>query len=323
MDWFSRLTGFKEGDYSTVQSQLSVQNGYLFSKVNGSSYATGFLEIISLNELRKKCEKAPNSQRSIYKEVYGDVRRLHSEPDNEGALFQVASQFNLLEMMSPKDTPEDGVTRYAFDLTQGPACAIAAGAATIYRNYFVNLGSQVGQTSKIQINTLSSLEVELALRMGMPEESILPVRNGYALPERDTLRKIEKYLSSASNTSREALKNKLQIGIQWDVEVTESAAPIKPVVSQAFCSALPIAYSLYHSGEWAQIGCLVLEAAYEATLCAGVINKIRGVSNVVYLTSLGGGAFGNPESWITNAMQAACSRVSHNGLDIRLLKFRR
>ena len=37
-------------------------------------------------------------------------------------------------------TPEDGVTRYKDDPTQGPACAIAAGAATIYRNYFVPIG---------------------------------------------------------------------------------------------------------------------------------------------------------------------------------------
>ena len=33
-------------------------------------------------------------------------------------------------------TPEDGVTRYKDDPTQGPACAIAASAATMYRNYF-------------------------------------------------------------------------------------------------------------------------------------------------------------------------------------------
>ena len=45
----------------------------------------------------------------------------------------MASQFNLLEMTGPEITPEDGVTRYAHDRTQGPACAIAAGAATVYR----------------------------------------------------------------------------------------------------------------------------------------------------------------------------------------------
>ena len=37
-----------------------------------------------------------------------------------GALFQVASQFNLLEMVSPRVTPEDGVTRYQHDRTPDP-----------------------------------------------------------------------------------------------------------------------------------------------------------------------------------------------------------
>ena len=49
-------------------------------------------------------------------------------PENAGALFQVASQLNLLEMTGPEVTPEDGVTIYQDDRTQGPACAIAAGA---------------------------------------------------------------------------------------------------------------------------------------------------------------------------------------------------
>jgi transposase len=49
-------------------------------------------------------------------------------------------QFNLLEMTSPSVSPEHGVTRYQDDHTQGPACAIAAGAATIYRNYFAPVG---------------------------------------------------------------------------------------------------------------------------------------------------------------------------------------
>jgi hypothetical protein len=61
--------------------------------------------------------------------VTGDVRQMHQSPENAGALFQVASQFNLLEMTGPEVSPDDGVTRYQHDRTQGPACAIAAGAA--------------------------------------------------------------------------------------------------------------------------------------------------------------------------------------------------
>ncbi len=38
---------------------------------------------------------------------------------------------------------------------------------------------------------------------------------------------------------------------------------------------------------------VVLEAAYEARLLAGILNERRGMSNRVLLTRLGGGAFGN------------------------------
>jgi len=89
--------------------------------------------------------------------VTGDVRQMHQSPENAGALFQVASQFNLLEMVSPTVTPEDGVTRYQHDAPPAPhpsrlarfahsrlrttaRCAIAAGAATIYRNHFAPVG---------------------------------------------------------------------------------------------------------------------------------------------------------------------------------------
>lgn len=75
-------------------------------------------------------------------------RQMHHSPENAGALFQVASQFNLLEMTSPTVTPEHGITRYRYDHTQGPACAIAAGAATIYRNYFAPVSGSHGQTAE-------------------------------------------------------------------------------------------------------------------------------------------------------------------------------
>lgn len=87
---------------------------------------------------------------------------MHRAPENVRALFQVASQFNLLEMVSPQVTPEDGVTRYQDDQTQGPACAIAAGAATIYRNYFVPVGGSYGQTTERQLDGLADIGVALS-----------------------------------------------------------------------------------------------------------------------------------------------------------------
>ena len=126
----------------------------------------------------------------------GDVRRLHQQPEYAGALFQVASQFNLLEMVSPEVTPEDGVTRYQHDRTQGPACAMAAGAATIYRNYFAPVGDGIGQTRERQLDGLADLGSALGKALGLPVESLWTMRNGYALCSHAGLEAITRHLAS-------------------------------------------------------------------------------------------------------------------------------
>jgi len=105
MDWFEKLTGFREANYD---------------------------ELVCLQTLRERAESGVELPgRLKVSVVRGDIRKMHQSPENARALFQVASQFNLLEMTSYQVTPEHGVTGYQHDHTQGPACAIAAGAATI------------------------------------------------------------------------------------------------------------------------------------------------------------------------------------------------
>jgi hypothetical protein len=120
--------------------------------------------------------------------VRGDVRQLHCQPEFNRALFQVASQFNLLEMTGPDVTPEHGVTRYAFDRTQGPACAIAAGAATIYRNYFATVGDGSGPAAVANAQRGASRTVLLTLvgggAFGNREDWILgAMRRAFRLTE--------------------------------------------------------------------------------------------------------------------------------------------
>ena len=47
------------------------------------------------------------------------------------------------------------------------------------------------------------------------------------------------------------------------------------LVSQAFCSALPVSYTPVPAERWAAFAMLILEAAYEATLLAGLLNASR------------------------------------------------
>jgi len=113
--------------------------------------------------------------------VTGDVRHMHKSPENAGALFQVASQFNTLEMTGPEVTPEHGVTIYQYDGTQGPACAIAAGAATIYRNYFAPIGGSEGQTKDRQYDGLADLGKVLSSALNQPVGTLWRMCSGYAL----------------------------------------------------------------------------------------------------------------------------------------------
>ncbi len=320
MDWFERITGFRECSYQDTKSRLEVEGVQLRSRANGKVYGIGRLRIPTLGELRNSVNSAKLGAGNLtIRLVSGDVRAMHSDSDNATALFQVASQFNLLEMVSPNVTPDMGVTRYASDLTQGPACAIAAGAATIYRNYFALVGDQQGQTAELQVDCLNRMGHALETALGRPISELWAMRNGYALCTADGLRSIARHLESLDEDSRDSLRAALQIGLHEDVEVTDGARDQPVIVSQAFCSALPVAYSGHPKSLWEPFARLVLDAAYEATLLCGVLNMERGRSNRVLLTALGGGAFGNDPSWIYDAMVRALDRVKSFGLDVRLV----
>lgn len=319
-DWFERLTGFREDDYESTQRRLRVEGNELWSTANDKRYTCGDLSIPMLAELRARVN-LPVVQRSTVRALVGDARALHADPDFAGALFQVASQFNLLEMVGPSVRPEDGVARYARDPTQGPACAIAAGAATIYRNYCVPVGGGIGQRSDRQLDTLAPLGYALSTELTQPVDALWTMRNGYALCTSKGLDAITELLTNATEDLRDSLRGQLAIGLHRNVEVTDFAGRPRRIVSQAFCSALPVAYSPIPRSAWESFARLVLEAAYEATLLAAAEQAITDGSNTVLLTRLGGGAFGNADAWIDDAMRRALAVVEHAGLDIRLVGY--
>jgi hypothetical protein len=322
MDWFERLTGFAEETYDETKAKLEVVDQNLKSLVNKSSYAIGSFELVSLRELREQAVAArPKTGRPKVRNITGDARRLHRSQEYAGALFQVASQFNCLEMTSPGITPEHGVTRYENDRTQGPACAIAAGAATIYRNYFVHVGRHSGQTSRVQLDGLADVGSAFAEQFGRPVDSLWQMSNGYALCTETGLGGIGMYLHASTDHAIDELRGLLRIGIHRDVQVTDGEPTSGQLVSQAFCSALPVAYSSISNIKWQPFATLVLQAAYEATLWAAVMNAQRGSSNIVLLTRLGGGAFGNADTWIDDAIRHALAKVEDYALEVRLVSY--
>jgi len=310
--WFEELTGFREESPDQVRANLQLDGNRLISRVNGRAMTWGRLETPTLGELRQRVAGAerPAGRISI-REVVASAHDLHADSANASALFQVASQFNLLEMLGPHKTPEDGVGIYQFDPTQGPVCAIAAGAGTIYRNYFAATNGRIGQSEHNQIDCLA----DLGQALGNHDQSLWRMRNGYALPTPGGLATIATQLDGQSESQRDRLRQLLRIGLQWDTEVTLPGAG--HTVSQAYCSALPIAYSGHPPEAWRGFAQLVLEATYEATFAAAALN-----GRLVFLTLVGGGAFGNPQAWILAAIARAVRLYADTPLDVAIVSHR-
>ncbi|MEO1300454.1 MAG: hypothetical protein AAFW75_32735 [Cyanobacteria bacterium J06636_16] len=315
--WFERLTGFPEKSPQQVRANLILEGPVLRSQVNQNCLVCGKLEIPSLGELREQVQTSGYKSGTIsVREVVADVQDLHRNLANAGALFQVASQFNLLEMASPDITPEQGVSIYQHDRTQGPACAVAAGAGTIYRNYFASVNGQIGQSANNQIDCLA----DVGAALDNSENRLWVMKNGYALASQRGLEEISQRLQAASETELDELRQQLRIGIQWYTQVTLENAKHK--VSQAYCSALPVAYSRYPAQLWETFARLILEASYEATLCAAILNSVNAGTNQLFLTLLGGGAFGNDTDWIMAGIQRALDLYRQVDLDVAIVSFR-
>jgi len=115
------------------------------------------------------------------------------------------------------------------------------------------------------------------------------MRNGYALCSAEELSAIGGCPQTADDAEIDRLRSLLRVGLHSDVEVTDGELRGR-LVSQVFCSALPVAYTDVAAERWQPFATLVREAAYKATLWATVLNARRSASKVVLLTRLGGGA---------------------------------
>ncbi|MEM6803809.1 MAG: hypothetical protein AAF696_20555 [Bacteroidota bacterium] len=314
--WFTYLTGVEEHSPEQVRSQLHLEGSCLTSLANNKSYECGTLEIPTLAELRKNSSLVQALGQLKVRELIGNVQDFQLDPQNEGCLFQAASQFNLLEMIDSRTIPEEGIGIYEYDRTQGPACAIACGAGTIYRNYLVPLEGQIGQSKKLQIDCMEDLSIPLGNQMNHRWK----MQNGYLLiKSKEALDVINKKILAISHEEREALKGKLKIGLQWNTQVTLHNC--QHLLSQAYCSALPVSYNELPPQLWEPFARLILEAAYEATMHAALINFQQTGKSKVFLTLLGGGAFGNDTDWIFESINKVMDTFEHTPLQVYFISY--
>jgi len=306
--WLKKLIGFDES-IEAIYKNITLKKSKLKSSVNGKEYHYGELEIPLLKELRERVKKSKSPKGKLkLKAIQADVKDLHLDPNNANALFQVASQFNLLEMVGADITPAMGIERYEDDHTQGPICAICCGAGTIYRNYFVELE---GESRTNQIDCLAKIGEAL----GNKNNQLWEMRNGYALLKEEGLQTINRKLAEMNEDEVDKLRERLAVGLMWDTQVTLNGATHR--VSQAYCSALPISYVGFDSELWKPFASLILEASYEATICAGILNG----DDRVYLTLVGGGVFGNELAWICSAIERALLKYNDYALDVMIVNY--
>lgn len=330
-NWFHSVFGFHEPDYDATKGQFLWEEPYLTSMANGRRFHAGAFTTPSVAQLRQRALAAwqasglPRRPITLARVSIGDVLTMHADPANAGATFQAASQFNCLEFVSSSVVPEMGVTRYEWDATQGPACAIACGPGTVVRNYFavVRGANELGQRTERQINTMAALD-------DTPVGPLFTVMNGYTSSTSERLRQLPEAIASVG---RDDLVAMVRVGVQADTEVVFQkrgvvcATPC-PRVTQVYCSAVSCSYSGLPASEWEPLATIALDACYEATLWAALENSMRNresaAANVVWLTKVGGGVFGNPEHWINAAIHRAVAALPQDcGLDVRVGEYSR
>eukprot|EP01039_Chlorochromonas_danica_P005924 gene5924-6522_t len=323
--WFEKLFGFpetrQEGQYE-IQDYFELspnekKNITMTSRQNKRTFHVGQFTRPTLQSIRSLALDAlsqPHCPAALTLRVshiiFGDVLVEHHRYPL--ATFQAASQLNCLEFPNPKALPEHGITAYSTDRTQGPACALACPAGTLYRNYFMTVYNpstgdyETGQRRSLQVNNLEELEVAL----NNNEEQYWQVENGYTFSTEEGLARLNQRLEALEDY--DDLCDLVKIGWQRDTEVVfqdrfveverKEEEPVV-LVSQVYCSALSVAYSGVAQRHWETFARLVLEANYEASIWAAILNMVH------HHPDLRGGVFGNALEWIVESMARACIKV--------------
>ena len=289
------------------------------------------IEVVSKSKYELFQNEIKKGLNFCHKEKYS-VESLICSNENSEAVFQVASQFNCLEMVGPNVTPSHGITKYIFDATQGPACALSCSSALFYRNYLVKVKAKENNPTnekeaieRGQLKTQINLLEDVGVYLDNESNNYWVIRNGYCLTGK---RMDELNNKLADNNLVEEVKKKVIIGIHWDTEVNgipnHKSIDIlnKQRVCQVFCSTLAMSYDLLLKSRNSEFCKTILEAMYEATLAAaGILAYLKQKRIKVFLTAVGGGVFGNPPEYIRNAIQKSIEKHRIVPLDVFLVSY--
>lgn len=230
-----------------------------------------------------------------------DVGLAHTQSEPY-EIFQGASQFNALEMISQDNTPYEGIENYINDRTQGPRTALICAPGTIIRNYWVTkqYGGQFNALEKLGLSHLNGYLVwgtnprEILNKLN-PDSIMIPCMlytqvNGILISD-----KIQRYISDK-------------------------------LVHQIYSSAVPI--NTYRNGgnldDQYNIATKIITAEYIGVIGMGLILHIfdktagRTSSNKpkINITLIGGGIFNVPIDIIINSLKTAINTFKNYDFDL-------
>jgi hypothetical protein len=270
-NWFETLVGFPETEWDYKLSSLpkdlcskmgtfeEVRVGALAEKIKDMPKAD---KVPSLKVATRNDSKFENSFDTSALQFYGP----------EKAMYQVASNFNCLEVGSVHTNPFSGyyVTKKMIDVTQGPSAAGGAGLGSIMR------------TAKHKQSGIDLLR-----------DVNLKHTNGKL-----------KWFNFQEDIDHHAVRIGLHTNVPanflrtWkDFEYNENG----PKIDQVFTSTC-----ICQSGKPNKLSEILLQSAYDGTYLAAVSRQ----SPKLVLTLIGGGCFNNNEKQIATAIANAHNKYS-------------
>ncbi len=254
--WFEDILGFSEKDFDYTLEEIPLNIREKMGKFET-------FNIIELKEKFNKIKKKNNTHLQLnikYRKTYNNNDKFDTSAiqfnSEENTLFQVASNFNCIEIPRADYNPFNGrfLTMQMIDRTQGPSASGGAAFGSILR-----------------------LITHKKKRINLLEELPLEVNNG-------------KLKYSENKNFKEFDSDLIKIGLQSNVEANflrsdEFEYREKGVkINQIFTSTC-----ICSDNNPNELSKLLLEKAYEGTYLAAIITK----APRIVLTLIGGGVFNN------------------------------
>lgn len=262
-------------DRITVAKEAMVENGEV---------SFGRIDLYSIDELRKKTENRKpfkgEGSVSVIVDPTIDVKDLQADPQNAGANFQIASNFNGQE--AGQFCGDDrSLNELQSIFAQGEQASMSAYPGIFFRKYFSG-----------PINLLDELVAKGIVTMDKRGVLVRDITSLGELVENQGLIKVG-YHSGISVTHGSNFANIIDRGQR---------------INQTFTAAL----NLGANPRLKDFSSVFLRAAYEGTVRASFLHGVK----KVFLTLVGGGVFCNDLEDIAKAIQGAAAFAREKSMDV-------